>query len=143
MEKDREALRQNDFMRKLKAEKFRELVKKGQAPASVDQVTIEPAEYAKYLKMAYKDEKFPKPRDFLGFAKDLPGPEMEKLMLTHIVVTDDDLRSLASQRAAQVREALMKQGHIEGERVFMVEPKSLTPEKPGGAKNSQVAFALR
>ena len=143
VEKDKEALKQNNFMRKLKAEKLRELAKKGQAPASVDQVTIEPAEYEKYLKMAYKDEKFPKPRDFLGFAKDLPRPEMEKLMLTHTVVTDDDLRNLASQRAAQVREALLKQGHIEGERVFMVEPKSLTPEKPGGLKDSRVAFALR
>ena len=42
---------------------------------------IEPAEYAKYLKLAYKEEKFPKPRNVIGMAKDLPVPEMEKLML--------------------------------------------------------------
>ena len=142
-EKDKEALRQARFMGKLKAEKLRELVKKGEAPPSVDQIVIEPGEYEKYLKMAYRDEKFPKPRNILGFAKDLPVAEMEKLMLTHIVVTDDDLRSLASQRAAQVREILMKRGGIEGGRVFMVEPNALIPEKQGGLKASRVDFALR
>ena len=32
-------------------------------------------------------------------AKDIPVPEMEKLMLTHTEVTDGDVRALASQRA--------------------------------------------
>ena len=143
VERDKEALKQARFIGKLKAQKFGDLARKGQAPASVDQVTIEPGEYEKYLKMAYKAEKFPKPRNTLGFAKDLPVPEMEKLMLTHVVVTDDDLRGLASQRAARVREAILKSGQVEGERVFMVEPKALAPEKQDSLKESRVAFKLR
>ena len=50
----------------------------------------------KYLKMAYKAEKFPKPKNFIGMAKDIPVPEMEKLMLTHTEVKEGDLRTLAS-----------------------------------------------
>jgi len=142
-EKDREALKQLYFMRKLKAEKLRETVKKGETPPPLDQVTIEKGEYDKYLKMAYRDEKFPKPRDIIGLAKDLPPSEMEKLMLTHTVVTDDDLRGLAAMRAASVRDIILKSGHVEPERVFMAEPKSLAPEKPGGLKESRVDFALR
>src|SRR5208337_3227568 len=124
-EKDREALKKLYFMRKLKAEKLRETVKKGETPPPLDQVTIEKGEYDKYLKMAYRDEKFPKPRNLIGLAKDLPPSEMEKLMITHIVITDDDLRGLAALRAAQVRDIILKQGRVEGERVFMAEPKSL------------------
>ncbi len=142
-EKDKEALKQVYFMRKLKAEKLRELAKRGEAAGGLDQVVIEQGEYDKYLKMAYKNEKFPKPRNIVGLAKDLPPPEMEKLMITHIVVTDDDLRGLAAQRAAQVRDIILKPGRVEGDRVFTAEPKSLAPEKPGGLKESRVDFALR
>jgi hypothetical protein len=79
-------------------------------------VKIDPSEYEKYLKMAYKEEKFPKPRNIVGMAKDLPAPEMEKLMLTHIEVKEGDLRSLASERAMQVKEAVLKSGQVEPER---------------------------
>jgi len=72
----------------------------------------------------------------------LPAPEMEKLMLTHIVVTDDDLRALAAERAEHVKNALVKSGQVEPERIFIVEPKSLTPEKQGSLKNSRVDFKL-
>jgi len=48
----------------------------------VDEVKIEATEYPKYLKAAYKEEKFPKPKNIIGMDKDIPVPEMEKLMLT-------------------------------------------------------------
>ena len=103
---------------------------------------IDPPEYPKYLKLAYKEEKFPKPKNIIGMAKDLPDPEMEKLMLTNIVINEGDLRTLASQRSARVREALVKSG-IEGERLFIVEPKSLSPEKKDKVKDSRVDFRLK
>jgi hypothetical protein len=109
----------------------------------VDKVTIEKEEYAKYLKMAYKEEKFPKPRTILGFAKDLPVSEMEKLMLTHIEVKDDDLRQLASQRALEVKDYIFKTGQVTADRLFLVEPKSIEPEKKEKLKNSRVDFRLK
>jgi hypothetical protein len=119
------------------------MVKKGQPAVPVDEVKIEPAEYGKYLKMAYKEEKFPKPKNILGMAKDLPAPEMEKLMVTHIEVKENDLRTLASQRAMKVKEAILKSGQVEPERVFLLEPKSLAPEKKEKVKESRVDFKLK
>src|SRR4030043_1542472 len=57
-----------------------------------------------HLKMAYKVETFPKPRKFLGFAKSIPVPEMEKLILTHLEIKDGDLRTLPPQRQRKKRE---------------------------------------
>jgi hypothetical protein len=143
LERDREALKQLFFQRKLKAQKLKELVKKETSAVPVDQVKIEPKEYEKYLKMAYKEEKFPKPRNVLGIAKNLPVPEMEKLMLTHIEIKESDLRSLASQRAMSVKDAIIKIGKVEPERIFILEPKSLAPEKKEKLKDSRVDFKLK
>jgi hypothetical protein len=84
------------------------------------------------------------PHDFLKSPKSLPVPEMEKLMLTHIQVKkDDDLRSLASQRAMNVKGTILKSGKIEPARVFVVEPKSLSPERREKVRDSRVEFKLR
>ncbi|MDP2156919.1 MAG: DUF748 domain-containing protein, partial [Nitrospirota bacterium] len=143
MDKDREGLKQLLFNRKIKAQKLKDTVKQGTTAVSVDEVKIEPAEYAKYLKLAYKAEKFPKPRNFIGMAKDLPVAEMEKLMLTHIEVKDGDLRMLASQRALAVKDLILKAKLVEQERIFLVEPKTLQPEKKEKVKNSRVDFRLK
>ena len=78
MENDREGLKQLLFTRKIKVQKLKEMVKKGQPAVPVGEVKIEPADYEKYLKMAYKEEKFPKPKNFIGMAKNIPVPEMGK-----------------------------------------------------------------
>ena len=143
LEKDKEGLRQYLFNKKIKAQKFKEKVKSGIAAMSVDDVKIEKDEYPKYLKMAYKAEKFPKPRNIIGIAKDLPVPEMEKLMLTHIEVKDDDLRMLASQRAMAVKDYILKSKQVEPERIFLVEPKSLQPEKKEKIRDSRIDFRLK
>jgi len=143
MDRDREGLKQSLFQRKLKAQKLNELIKKGEPVIPVDEVKIEPSQHETYLKMAYKEEKFPKPRNILGTAKELPPAEMEKLMLTHIEVKEGDLRSLASQRAMRVKEAILKSGQVEPERIFIVEPKSLAPAKKEKLKDSRVDFRIK
>jgi len=143
MEKDREGLKQYLFNKKLKAQKLNEMVKKGGPAVPVDEVKIEKQEYEKYLKMAYKEEKFPKPKNVIGMAKDLPAPEMEKLMLTHIEVKEGDLRMLSTQRAMKVKDAILKSGQVEPERVFILEPKSLAPDKKEKVKESRVDFKLK
>jgi hypothetical protein len=143
MERDGEGLKQLLFNRKLKTQKLKEMVKKDQPALPVDEVKIEPPEYGKYLKMAYKEEKFPKPKNVLGMAKDIPPPEMEKLMLTYIEIKEGDLRTLASQRAMKVKDAILKAGQVEPERVFILEPKTLPPEKKEKIKDSRVDFKLK
>jgi uncharacterized protein involved in outer membrane biogenesis len=143
MEKDRDGLLDLTFQRKLKAQKLKEMVKKGGAPLSVDAVKIDPPEYDKYLKLAYKEEKFPKPKTILGFDKDIPSPEMQKLMLTHIEIKEDDLRQLARQRSAKVRDDMVNVGKIDPERIFVIEPKTLAPEKKEKLKDSRVDFKIK
>jgi hypothetical protein len=143
LEKDKEALRQGQFERKLKAQKLRDLVKAGSGGVSVDEVKILPEEYTKYLALAYKAEKFPKPRNIIGLEKSLPPPEMEKLMLGHIEIKQGDLRALASARAGRVKDAILTSGDVEPRRVFVTEPKSLVPEKKEGFSDSRVDFKLK
>ncbi|MCX7965736.1 MAG: DUF748 domain-containing protein [Syntrophorhabdaceae bacterium] len=143
VEKDRESLKKIMFLRKLKTQKLNELIKKGEKAIPLDDVKIEPAEYEKYLKTAYDAEKFAKPKTPVGTAKILPPNEMEKLIYTHIDVTDNDLRTLANQRAASVKEMLLKTEKVTLDRVFILEPKTLGPEKKDKVKDSRVDFILK
>lgn len=142
-EKDREALRQTLFDRKVRSQKLKDLVKKGAAAPSLDNVVVDAKEYPEFLKRAYREEKFPKPRNIIGMVKDIPVPEMEKLMYTHLQVTDDDLRLLAQRRARVVKDYLIASKQVEPERVFLVEPKALAPEKKEKQKDSRVVFVLK
>ncbi|MGE5664914.1 MAG: DUF748 domain-containing protein, partial [Deltaproteobacteria bacterium] len=141
--KDPEGLRRSLFLGKLRAQKLKEMMSRGMASVPVDNVTVAPAEYPKFLKAAYKAEKFPKPRNFIGIAKDLSDPEMEKLILAHIEVKADDLRDLALARSQAVKEVLLGSKKVEPERIFLVEPKSLAPEKKEKVRDSRVDFRIK
>lgn len=143
LEKDREGLKRELFLKKLKAQKLNEMIRMGQPSLSIDEIKIESSEYSKYLKMAYREERFPKPRNIVGMVKDLPDAEMEKLMLTHIEVKEGDLRTLAFQRAQKVKEMILKSKEIEPERIFLVEPKTLAPERKEKIKDSRVDFKIK
>ena len=95
--------------RKVKMQKVKELRDRGES-ADVDTVKLTPDEYDKYLKMAYEQAKFQKPRNFLGLTKSLPPDEMKKLMLANTDVTDADLKELANARALAVRRFLGQAG---------------------------------
>jgi hypothetical protein len=143
VEKDRDGLKRILFERKVKSEKLKDLIKAGPISQAVDEIKVEPQEYEKYLQLAYKVEIFPKPRDETGAEKALPEPEMEKLMLAYTPVTDDDLRLLAGRRSAHVKDAILKDGQVEPGRVFVIEPKSLAPEKKEKRSDSRVDFRLK
>ncbi len=54
---------------------------------------------------------------------------MEKLMLTYTEVKEEDMRTLANQRSMNVKEAIVKSGEVEPDRVFVVGSKTLVPSK--------------
>ncbi len=143
MEQDREGLIHDRFQRKLKAQKLNDLIRKGEKVESIDGITIEPQEYKRYLKKAFSAEQFPKPRDSIGMEKSLPDIEMEKLMMTHIVITESDLRLLAMKRAEAVSDVIIEKGQFDAGRVFVVEPKTLEPEAKKNVKKSRVSFTLK
>ena len=142
-EADLEGLRRARVERKIRAQKLPELVKKGAAPASVDDVIVDPAEREAYLRKAYKKEKFPKPRTALGFAKDLPADEMEKLMLAHEAVGESDLRQLALTRSNTVKDYITGPGGVDSSRVFVLEPGEKAAVPKDKARASRVDFSLK
>ncbi len=142
-EKDREGLKQALMLRKVKAQKIKELARKSGETPGLESVIVTPEDYPRYLKLAYKEEKFPKPRNFLGIAKDLPVAEMEKLMLTNQKVTEEDLKTLASERARAVRDYLLQSQQLDPSRIFIVEGANLAGEEQEGVKDSRVDFTLK
>ncbi len=143
MEKDKDGIKKSEFNRKVKAQKLKDMLSQGKPAEPIDQVQVQPQEYEKYLTKAYDAAEFPKPRNVIGLQKSLPPQEMEKLMITNIAVTDSDLRQLASQRAENVKELILKSGEVEPGRVFVIEPPSLSPQKKEKAKDSRVDFRLK
>jgi hypothetical protein len=138
-EADREGLRKASLERQVRAQKAKEL---GKAADAAD-VAVDAAEYPKYLTAAYRAADFPKPRNVIGFVKDLPVPEMEALLLTHAGATDEDLRRLANERAQGVKAWLVEGGKVATERLFLTAPKMSGDgiKDKGGA--SRVDFSLK
>jgi len=141
-EQDKYALKKAELDRRIKAQKMKETMSKDDQQIAVENVVLTEQEYDKYLKQVYRSADFSKPRNILGMQKTLPPAEMEKLMLANIDVTDSDLRQLAARRAQNVKE-LMLQSDIAADRIFIVESKSLTPEKKEKVKNSRADFKLK
>lgn len=143
LENDGEGLKRFLIERKIKARKVNDMVRKGQPVISVDEIKIDPQERERYLTQVYKAEPFPKPRNVIGLIKTLPAEEMEQLLLTHTSVKENDLKLLAAERARAVRDLLLKSGQIQPERVFIVEPKNLAPDKKEKTKDSRADFRLK
>ena len=142
---DLDGLKRVGIERKVKAQKLKDLARKGEAPRSVDDVQVATSEYPQYLKAAYGEESFPKPRNMIGLAQDLPVAEMEKLMMQHAKASDDDMRQLASHRAQAVRDAILATGQASAERLFVVAAKPLTPEERAKLKGrpNRVDFSMK
>ncbi|SMC28601.1 Uncharacterized protein involved in outer membrane biogenesis [Andreprevotia lacus DSM 23236] len=119
-ELDREGLKQDKLDKLIRAAKARSLADSGQA--STDELTVDEADYERFIAPVYKQAKFPKPKNVLGLSKSLPVEEMRKLLLANMAITDDDLRQLASHRALAVKDFLKGLG-VPDERVFLVKPK--------------------
>lgn len=94
--------------------------------------TLGPAERERLLKSVYKQTDMPdKPRNLIGLAKDIPPVEMEALLKSRIVVTDDAIRELALQRGLAVRDALIAKG-LTSERLFIASPKMRVADDGAG-----------
>lgn len=137
---DREGLKRVAIERAMKAEKMKDTLKKKGEGESLETIEIAPEEYQTYLTRAYKEAKFPKPRNIVGMQKDLPVEEMEKLMLANLPATDDDVRALAAHRAETVQGWLVDSGKVPVERIFLLPVKISADEKN---RASRVDFSLR
>ncbi len=120
-ERDIEGYRSESLNRKMLNEKKLALARERQSAEGKASAPLKvlPEEYSKYLKLVYKKEKFPKPRNMFGFVKELPDSEIKKLIITNTVVSDNDLQSLAQERSAEVMNYLVGKCSIPAERIFL------------------------
>jgi uncharacterized protein involved in outer membrane biogenesis len=120
---DADALRQSALTKAMRTEKMKKLVAEGSAPASVDQVAIDPDERVRWLTAAYRESSIPdRPRNVIGMLKDMPPAEMEAMFVANAKVDDEALRALANDRARAVKDALVAKG-ITDDRVFLIAPR--------------------
>jgi hypothetical protein len=116
---DEEGLRRAGIAQKVRALFIKQKIARGES-VNPETLVVPAADYPALLAKVYHNESFPKPRNMLGMEKNLPVPEMEKLMMANTVVRDDDLAALASRRAEVVRDWLVHQGQVPRERLSIV-----------------------
>jgi len=140
--KDSEGYREELLNRKLRNEKFLYLAKDKQTKDgdSAETVRVLADEYPRLLKATYKKEKFPKPRNAMGFVKDLPDTEMRKLIIANTEVGENELRSLARERTAAVMDYLVTSGGLPPERLFQKNDDIYKAAEKGTVSRSRVEF---
>ncbi|MBM9888711.1 MULTISPECIES: DUF748 domain-containing protein [Deefgea] len=119
---DAEGLRVQALQNKMQQLKAEELGEKAESVNSESEVRISEAEKPALLTQVYKKEKFPKPKNALGFNKSLPVEEMEKLLLANTAIGDEQLQALAMARAQRVKNALKDAG-VDDARMFITKAK--------------------
>ncbi|RFC34141.1 MAG: protein of unknown function (DUF748) [Candidatus Nitrotoga sp. MKT] len=139
---DRDGARRAYVTQKIKAQKLRSLKSDG-ASVNLEEVTVTPEEYPKFLEQAYKAEKFSKPRNFIGILKSLPPKEMENLMIVNAPIGENELKALAERRALLVKRHLEEQGKVANGRMFLVAPKLTAEGIKDKGKPSRVDFTLK
>lgn len=133
---DREGLGQSTLDRKI-----RSLKRKKTGAPSFEDIKVSEKEYPELLREVYRNEKFDKPKELLIFDKNVPVPEMEKLLIQHYSTTDDNLILLANRRAEAVKNWLVLKGKVPDERIYLMASKKGTSEKDKPAH--RVDFNLR
>jgi hypothetical protein len=121
---EREAFQRAALDARLRAEARRDGLRSG-APASAASAPppLGAEERNRLLEKVYQNTELPdKPRNALGFAKSVPAPEMEALLMKRVLVTSEAARELALQRGIEVRDALIAKG-LPNERLFLAAPK--------------------
>ena len=139
-QRDPEGYRLELLQQKMRQEKYLELARNKQLKEGEDagQLTIQPAEYSRYLKAVYNKEKFPKPRNLIGMVKDIPDDEMKKLIIANTLAGEKELQQLATRRTAAVREYLITHGKLESQRLFQKQDTITKPPKETSSPASRV-----
>ena len=134
----------NEFDKKIKYQKYIQIVKKDNDMATVDGINIGSEEYEKYLKKAFKANneaneikvKIPsKDEDYIS--------QMETSIKDSIKITEADLRLLAKNRMQSTKAYILESGKVKAERLFLIETGVLSPETKDKLENSRVELRLK
>jgi uncharacterized protein involved in outer membrane biogenesis len=136
LEIERAAFQRSRLDEHVLAEKRRGLARQGAALTGT--LVVTPEEYPELLKAVYKRADIPKPRNVVGFAKDIPVKEMEALLLASEPVGADAMRELAVARGVAVKDYLATR-QLPESRMFLGAPQL---EKKGEKWSPQAELQL-
>ena len=143
LDNDPEAYRQDRLEQMLKEALLRNLQRKGQSLAEGTEPMVNEENYSELLLQVYEEATFPRPRNLIGMLTKLPDEEMEKLLLTHIVVEEEQLADLARDRAIAVRNALEAINEELTPRLFLKKADIFTAPKEGPASRVELGIIPR
>jgi hypothetical protein len=137
---EREAMQAAQLEQRLLALRRRDLLRAGAAASAPAGLADD--ERAPLVKALYAATDIPnKPRNVIGFAKDIPARDMETLLRSRIAVSEDNARELALQRGVAVRDALVAHG-LPSERLFLAAPHLRAAGEDDGTWTPRVKLVL-
>ena len=143
---ERQAMQRAAFEARLRDEQRRESARGALGRQAVDgEAPLPPLtaeQRARLVAQLYDDTRLPdKPRNAIGMAKSLPGPEMEAMLVAAMPVDEATARQLAVQRARTVRDTLVAKG-LGSERLFLGEVQTKPEAKDNGVWVPQAQLSL-
>jgi len=125
---DRQAMADQQFLRKLQVIKFDDLPRKMRETTILEELEITDEEYPDLLWEAYKAEPVEKEKNAIGMHREVSREVQEAKLRELIRVTDDDLVRLAASRAEFVKNYLVQELSVDAGRVFMgkTDPQALS-----------------
>jgi hypothetical protein len=141
---DRQALAAGQLRKQLQKRTFVQGSSAVTKEVSVEKIELNPEEEVQLLSELYAEKFGVQPITSSSSSEEktsgLPTPEqMQAKLLETIQVKDEQLRSLAQQRAQGIREYLIQEVHVPGDRVFLVEP-NLSPVTGEGTVRSPLSL---
>lgn len=140
---DRQALAAGELRKQLQKRKFVQGSASAMKGLSVEQIELDPDEERRLLSELYVEtfgaQPQPPPSSEGKTAGLLTPEQMQAKLVEAIQVEDEQLRLLAQERAQAIRDYLIQEGKVSGDRVFVVEP-NLSPVSGEGIVRSPLSL---
>ncbi|MBY0445473.1 MAG: DUF748 domain-containing protein, partial [Burkholderiales bacterium] len=122
-----EGLKSKNLQKKVRVLKLSKIAEDAKSIEDEKELLINKDEYSDLLEKVYKNERFAKPTNLIGLNKSLTDSEMEKLILEHTEIKEDEIYALGLRRALLLKAALLAAG-VDESRIFLVKPKIISAD---------------
>ncbi|MDT3778590.1 DUF748 domain-containing protein [Nitrospira sp. MA-1] len=144
---DRQGLAEGQLLKQLQKRKFIQGSSSSTKGVSLEQIELSLEEEGRLLAEVYAEQFGAQPNtpasSSEGKAPAIPSlKQMRSKFLESIKVEDEQLRLLAQQRAQGIREFLIQEGKVSGDRLFLLEP-NLSPLTEEQTVRSPLALAAK
>jgi hypothetical protein len=145
--RDRQAMAEMIFDKKIKELKYDDLSKKEKAATTAGQVSLTSEEYEEYLEELYEADVWSRPDKGADVKKAgdkaLTTDEMKSRIIGQVKIDDNQLRDLAVERTQFVKNDILKDGRVEAKRIFIKEGGLATPQAGDSHRAGRVELSIK